>query len=589
MIEIKDLTFTYPGADKENLKGINLIIERGDFIAIIGNNGCGKSTLCKTLNGLIPHFISGDMEGSVIIDGVDTKTVEVGHIAQKVGYVYQDFENQIVRPTVLDDASFACLNYAYEDYKDRGKKALNLCGLEHKVNDYIWQLSGGQKHLLALAGVTALSPEVLILDEPIAQLDPAHARQIYEVLKDLNEKHGKTIIVIEHHTEFIADYCKHVVLMKEGRVVWKRSVKEALQRVEELQASNIFPPQITVAASKLIQMGKIEKDRELPTTIDEGVMFFQGFTYQPYEINDFESEKPECTNSVLKRVESVIDSEKPVTECTDTSISFQKVSVQYHAVKGDAVSVMKDLSLEIHRGEKIALIGSNGAGKSTLMKLAIGLLKPNAGSVTVEGRATKAIPAEELSRIVSLVYQNPEEMFIKDSIRGDIEYAMKVREVENYEQKTQELLERFRLTDIQERDGRLLSGGQMRRASLAIGIALNPSILLLDEPTANLDIATRKEIIKTLNDMRDITETVMIATHDMQLVCDWADRIIVLYQGSVIDDGTREEVFKNPVVVQRVGIRPPEIYCMGEKLHKDAQCYTVEEFCKHFIGGNNDK
>lgn len=601
MIEIKDLTFTYPGADKENLKGINLLIERGDFIAIIGNNGCGKSTLCKTLNGLIPHFISGDMEGSVIIDGVDTKTVEVGHIAQKVGYVYQDFENQIVRPTVLDDASFACLNYAYENYKDRGKKALNLCGLEHKVNDYIWQLSGGQKHLLALAGVTALSPEVLILDEPIAQLDPAHARQIYEVLKDLNEKHGKTIIVIEHHTEFIADYCKHVVLMKEGRVVWKRSVKEALQRVEELQASNIFPPQITVAASKLIQMGKIARGRELPTTIDEGTSFFKGLAYQPYEINDKEckayhaihndsfdnrTHKHTASNASNYCKEDLTTSKKGETV---TSISFQKVSVQYHAVKGDAVSVMKDLSLEIHRGEKIALIGSNGAGKSTLMKLVIGLLKPNAGSVTVEGRATKAIPAEELSRIVSLVYQNPEEMFIKDSIRGDIEYAMKVREVEHYEQKTQELLERFRLTDIQERDGRLLSGGQMRRASLAIGIALNPSILLLDEPTANLDIATRKEIIKTLNDMRDITETVMIATHDMQLVCDWADRIIVLYQGSVIDDGTREEVFKNPVVVQRVGIRPPEIYCMGEKLHKDAQCYTVEEFCKHFIGGNNDK
>lgn len=601
MIEIKDLTFTYPGADKENLKGINLIIERGDFIAIIGNNGCGKSTLCKTLNGLIPHFISGDMEGSVIIDGVDTKTVEVGHIAQKVGYVYQDFENQIVRPTVLDDASFACLNYAYEDYKDRGKKALNLCGLEHKVNDYIWQLSGGQKHLLALAGVTALSPEVLILDEPIAQLDPAHARQIYEVLKDLNEKHGKTIIVIEHHTEFIADYCKHVVLMKEGRVVWKRSVKEALQRVEELQASNIFPPQITVAASKLVQMGKIARGRELPTTIDEGTRFFKGLAYQPYEINDKEckayhaihndsfdnrTHKHTASNASNYCKEDLTTSKKGETV---TSISFQKVSVQYHAVKGDAVSVMKDLSLEIHRGEKIALIGSNGAGKSTLMKLVIGLLKPNAGSVTVEGRATKAIPTEELSRIVSLVYQNPEEMFIKDSIRGDIEYAMKVREVEHYEQKTQELLERFRLTDIQERDGRLLSGGQMRRASLAIGIALNPSILLLDEPTANLDIATRKEIIKTLNDMRDITETVMIATHDMQLVCDWADRIIVLHQGSVIDDGTREEVFKNPVVVQRVGIRPPEIYCMGEKLHKDAQCYTVEEFCKHFIGGNNDK
>lgn len=602
MIEIKDLTFTYPGADKANLSNINLSIERGDFLAIIGNNGCGKSTLCKTLNGLIPHFIAGDMLGSVEIDGVDTKTVEVGYIAQKVGYVYQDFENQIVRPTVLDDASFACLNYAFEDYKERGKRALNLCGLEHKVNDYIWQLSGGQKHLLALAGVTALSPEVLILDEPIAQLDPAHARQIYDVLKDLNEKHGKTIIVIEHHTEFIADYCKNVVLMKEGRVVWKRRAKEALQRVEELQESNIFPPQITVAADLLKKKG-IAKAKELPTTIDEGVEFFGNLKFYPYD--EIVVTKEEVTNECIINLHDYVGinglynhagidetyNNIGINELIDknTSISFQNVSVEYQAVKGAAVSVMKDLSLKIHRGEKIALIGSNGAGKSTLMKLIIGLLKPSSGKITVEGRETRAIPAEELSRIVSLVYQNPEEMFIKDSIRADIEYAMKVRDVADYEQKTKELLERFHLTNIKDRDGRLLSGGQMRRASLAIGIALNPSILLLDEPTANLDIATRKEIIKTLNDMRDITETVMIATHDMQLVCDWADRIIVLCQGNVIDDGTRNQVFKNPVVSQRVGIRPPEIYCMGQKLHKEAQCYTVEEFCNHFIGGDNDK
>lgn len=602
MIEIKDLTFTYPGADKANLNNINLSIERGDFLAIIGNNGCGKSTLCKTLNGLIPHFIAGDMLGSVVIDGVDTKTVDVGHIAQKVGYVYQDFENQIVRPTVLDDASFACLNYAFEDYKERGKRALNLCGLEHKVNDYIWQLSGGQKHLLALAGVTALSPEVLILDEPIAQLDPAHARQIYDVLKDLNEKHGKTIIVIEHHTEFIADYCKNVVLMKEGRVVWKRRAKEALQRVEELQESNIFPPQITVAADLLKKKG-IAKATELPTTIDEGVEFFGNLKFYPYD--EIVVTKEEVTNECIINLHDYVGinglynhagidetyNNIGINEIIDknTSISFQNVSVEYQAVKGAAVSVMKDLSLKIQRGEKIALIGSNGAGKSTLMKLIIGLLKPSSGKITVEGRETRAIPAEELSRIVSLVYQNPEEMFIKDSIRADIEYAMKVRDVADYEQKTKELLERFHLTNIKDRDGRLLSGGQMRRASLAIGIALNPSILLLDEPTANLDIATRKEIIKTLNDMRDITETVMIATHDMQLVCDWADRIIVLCQGNVIDDGTRNQVFKNPVVSQRVGIRPPEIYCMGQKLHKEAQCYTVEEFCNHFIGGDNDK
>lgn len=562
MIEIKELTFTYPGAKKANLKEINLSIERGDFLAVIGNNGCGKSTLCKTLNGLIPHFITGDMEGSVTIDGLDTISAEVGEIAKKVGYVYQDFENQIVRPTVLDDASFACLNFACEDYKEKGRAALRMCGLEHKQEDYIWQLSGGQKHLLALAGVTALSPDVLILDEPIAQLDPAHARQIYDVLKDLNERHGKTIIVIEHHTEFIADYCSHVVLMKDGQVLWKRKTREALQRVEELQESNIFPPQITVAAHYLKQQGILPSHQELPTTIREGKDCFAGV---PFSV-ELDTKEEEQSNH-------------------EVAIAFHNVSVEYRAVKGDAISVMKNLSLEINKGEKIALIGSNGAGKSTLMKLIIGLLKPSSGSILVENKETKTIPTEELSRIVSLVYQNPEEMFIKDSIRADIEYAMKVREVADYEKKTGELLERFHLTELKERDGRLLSGGQMRRASLAIGIALNPSILLLDEPTANLDIATRKEIMKTLHEMREITETVMIATHDMQLVCDWADRIIVLCQGEVIEDGERNQVFKNSIVTNKVGIRPPEIYCMGQELNAKAQCYTVEEFCSHMIGG----
>ena len=200
----------------------------------MGNNGCGKSTLCKTLNGLIPHFILGDMEGQVRIDGEDTRSLEIGTLAKKVGYVYQDFENQIVCPTVLEDASYACLNYAMSDYEQKGREALRVCGLESKSQDYVWQLSGGQKHLLALAGMTALSPQILILDEPIAQLDPMHADRIYEVLKELNQVYQKTIIVIEHHTEYIAKYCSSVVLLREGRVRWKLPAQEAMRRVEEL-------------------------------------------------------------------------------------------------------------------------------------------------------------------------------------------------------------------------------------------------------------------------------------------------------------------------------------------------------------------
>lgn len=563
VIEIRDLTYTYPGASRPTLDHLNLNVEKGDFLAIIGNNGCGKSTLCKTMNGLIPHFIAGEFQGSVLVDQQDTKTMDVGRIAGKVGYVYQDFENQIVRPTVLDDASYACMNYAMPDYLERGREALRQCGLEGREQEYIWQLSGGQTHLLALAGAVSLEPDVLILDEPIAQLDPKHADLIYGVLKNLNETWGKTIIVIEHHTEYIADYCHHVALLKDGHTEWVLPSDEALRRVEELQECNIFPPQVTIAAHQMKKEGMLAEDTVLPTTIEAGKKVFDRLLYR----GEICTER-EAPGEKQKETESVV--------------SFRKVSVSYRAVKGEAKQIFRNLNLEIKKGEKIALIGSNGAGKSTLMKLMTGLIKPSEGEILLKGKGIRDTKPEALSKMISLVYQNPEEMFIKDSIERDIAFAMEARNTENWQERTKALLEQFRLTELKDRDGRLLSGGQMRRASLAIGIALNPEILLLDEPTANLDIATRKEIMRTLNEMKDITETVLIATHDMQLVCEWAERIIVLCQGEVVADGSRNEIFGNRRVLELTGIRPPEIFDMGKVLNPGAFCYTIQEFRQQF-------
>ena len=452
-VEIDQLTYTYPGASQPTLREITLRIPQGDFLAVVGNNGCGKSTLCKTLNGLIPHFITGDFAGRVKVGGLDTLESDVSLLAQKVGYVYQDFENQIVRPTVLDDASYACLNYAFPDYLDRGRAALKQCGLEGREGEYVWQLSGGQTHLLALAGAVSLQPDILILDEPIAQLDPMHADRIYGVLRELNETYGKTIIVIEHHTEYIADYCRHVMLMKDGQVQWMLPTDEALRRVEELEACNIFPPQVTRAAHRMRAAGKLAALAALPTTVEQGKAAFASLNHCPRPL----------ARSGPAREEAVV--------------AFQGVRLAYRSVKGAPREVFHDLNLEIHRGEKVALIGSNGAGKSTLMKLMVGLLRPGEGTVSLFGEPIGEKRAEDLSRQISLVYQNPEEMFIKDSIRGDIAYAMQVRQVPRWEQRTEDLLARFRLTDLAQRDGRLMSGGQMRRASLAIGIALDPAAL----------------------------------------------------------------------------------------------------------------
>lgn len=558
-VQIEHLTFTYPGAQQPTLRDVNLTIEKGDFVAIVGNNGCGKSTLCKTLNGLIPQFITGEYEGRVEVCGLDASAADVGALAQKVGYVYQDFENQIVRPTVLDDASYACLNYAMPDYLDRGREALRQCGLQGREDDFIWQLSGGQTHLLALAGVLSLQPEVLILDEPIAQLDPGHADRIYAVLRRLNQEYGKTILVIEHHTEYIADYCKHVLLLKDGRVQWMLPTDDALQRVEELQSCNIFPPQVTIAAHRLRQAGELQADR-LPTTVEEGRAAFAA--------------RPGVrTCTVL-----------PQPPAGEPVVQFRDVTVRYRSVKGAPRTVFSGLDLTVRRGDKIALIGSNGAGKSTLMKLMVGLLKPAGGDVLLNGKSLHDGGPEGLGRQVSMVYQNPEDMFIQDSIQADIAYAMEARGLPDARSRTDALLERFRLTALRDRDGRLLSGGQMRRASLAIGIALDPGVLLLDEPTANLDIATRKEIMRTLDDMKQITETVVIATHDMQLVCEWAERIVVLCGGRVVADGSRDRIFGSQALLDLVGIRPPEIFAMARALDPAACCYTIDDFLSQFTG-----
>lgn len=216
-VEIAHLTFTYPGASQPTLRDISLQIQKGDFLAIVGNNGCGKSTLCKVLNGLIPHFIAGEFEGSVTVEGLNTLETDIGELAKKVGYVYQDFENQIVRPTVLDDASYACLNYAFPDYKERGRKALEQCGLQGREEEYIWQLSGGQTHLLALAGAVSLQPDILILDEPTRGIDVGAKYEIYEIIDKLADA-GKAVIVISSELPELIGICDRIYTVSYGVV-----------------------------------------------------------------------------------------------------------------------------------------------------------------------------------------------------------------------------------------------------------------------------------------------------------------------------------------------------------------------------------
>ena len=550
LIEIRNVSFQYPGSEMKVLNHASLTVEEGEFLAIIGGNGSGKSTLCKTMNGLIPHFYVGEFEGEVESDGLLTSDHSVATLSKSIGYVYQDFENQLLRPTVIDDASFVPLNYGLADFEERGKWALQVTGLSALADEFVWQLSGGQKHLLALAGAIAMKPKVLIIDEPIAQLDPRHAKTIYDVLQTLNEDYGTTIIVIEHHTEFIADYCKQVVLMDQGRIVWKKEVQDALCSVEDLIARQIYPPQVTIAAHQ------ISGDGNYPITLDEAV---NHFGVQP------------TTRSVIPP--STKQTKEPV-------LQLKEITVGYRTLQKHKKIALNSISTHFYKGDQIALVGNNGAGKSSLLKVISGVVKPVSGTMELFGEPIKKHTPEAMTNHVAYVFQNAEEMFIDDSVRKEIEFYLKARKVEDLSL-VDKLLEDFDLTHLQHQDARLLSGGQQRRVSLAIGAAMRPSIIILDEPTANLDIATKARVIMMLEKLKKHVDTIIIATHDMGLVAEWANRILVMNGGELIADDTSETVFLQDELLERANLVPPQIIRLCRELNYP-YCPTVDSFVAYW-------
>ncbi len=552
MLRIENVSFRYPGQNDNTLNNVSLDIEEGTFIAIVGSNGSGKSTMCKLFNGIIPHFFVGDIEGNIYVDGIETLKSTVSQLSTNVGYVYQDFENSIVRPTVLDEVSFSALNYGFEDYKERALNALEILDLSYLKNEYVWQLSGGQKHLVALASVLALKPKYVIIDEPVAQLDPFHAKHTYEKLKMLNEKYGITVIVIEHNTEFIADYCKEVVLLNNGVIKWKRDVKSALNSVEELMKSNIFPPQVTQVAYNLYGQGI----NNLPITIEEGKVFF---------------EKAEIDLDIYSG--EVINNSK-------VTVEFENVVAGYKDYNKEKKIILNNMNLKLYEGERIALVGNNGAGKSTMLRVISKLVKTVSGSVKLNGECIKNKSPEEISNLVSYIQQNPEEMFIDDSIEKDVAYFLKSRDIENSEIIVDEILKELNLNNIRKKDARLLSGGQQRRVSLAIGMGMTPEIILLDEPTASLDISSRKELLKLLEILKKHIKTSIVATHDMQLVADWATRVIVMHKGNIIFDGLTRDLFKSKEILDKAGLVPPQVVQLSHELNLDDMCLSVSEIYK---------
>ncbi|WP_277207895.1 ABC transporter ATP-binding protein [Isoptericola croceus] len=555
-IEVRGLTFRYPGAAQDSLHDVDLTIEPGDFVAVVGGNGSGKTTLCKAFNGLVPHFWNGDISGRVRVHGRSTARRSVGEIAHDVGYVFQDFGNQLVRPTVRDDVSFGPLNFGHEDWAERTDRALAALGLASVASTHTWQLSGGQQHLTALAGSLALAPSILVVDEPAAEVDPRRAAVVYDHLTRLNREQGITVVVIEHHAELIARYARSVVLMADGRVRWHLPVREALARRDDLADAHVPDPQVVALARELVP-AVARGEEPVPLTVDE------------------------CAD-LLRPVAGAADVALPPTPSGRGPLLARMTGVEhgYRTVSGERRTVLEGLDIELHEDDRVALVGSNGAGKSTLLSVLSGLAVPRTGTVEVDGRDTRSVSAAGLADTVCYLVQRPEEMFLQDSVRADVGMHPRGRGLTDADELVDEVLARVNLTRLADRDGRLLSGGQQRRATLAIGLAMRPRLLLLDEPTSSLDLSSRDDVIAMLDALSGHIRCTVVATHDMHLVAEWANRVIVLDQGRVLADTDPQTLFASPAVLETARLVPPQVTQVGAALGMAVPPLSVDELVR---------
>ncbi|NLZ99088.1 MAG: ATP-binding cassette domain-containing protein [Micrococcus sp.] len=555
-IALHDVSFRYPGAQEDTLRNVNLTIETGDFVTVVGGNGSAKTTLCKTFNGLVPHYWTGDFAGVAEVCGMDTYTSSVAELSSRVGYVYQDFMNQLVRPTVRDEISFSPINFGMADHAERTAEALEMLRITELSDRFVWQLSGGEGHLTALASVLAMRPEIIVVDEPVAELDPARALEIYERLEVLNKEHGITVVTIEHHAEFIAQFAKSVVLMHQGTPVWHLPVQEAVNRSAELEEHGIPAPQVVQAVQAL------------------------GYDQAPRTVRDAATllGAAPATSRPVVSTDATPQQQLVVAQA-------QKVHHSYRTVKSSLQPVLNGLDLQIHRGDRIALVGGNGSGKTTLLKLLAGIMVAREGEIEVNGINTRSRSAARLSDHAAYLWQQPQQMFLKESIAADIALYPKERKVDGWQHLVEHTLDKVRLTEFADRDGRTLSGGQQRRATLAIGLAMQPAMLLLDEPTASLDITSRDAVINMLDELSDVIESSVVATHDMSLVSEWANRVVVLRDGKVAADLTPRELFDYPDLLTEAHLVPPQIAQLGQAVGLSPAPLSVDEFVSRFQTG----
>jgi len=545
IIEIRGLTYSYPGSEQPVLREVNLSIDRGEFVLLTGPSGCGKTTLCRCLNGLIPHFYNGKLEGEIKVASLSVPDTPTSKLAQHVGLIFQNPDNQIFALTVEKDVAFGLenLDYDREEMIKRIDWALEVTGIESLRNRAPYELSGGQKQRLAIASVLAMKPEIIVLDEPTSFLDPVGAESILQIIDRLNKELNMTIIMIEHRLDLVAPYLNRIIILDEGRIIHDGPPREVFA-FEESKLVGIGVPMVTKLEYRLREAG-IDLG-ETALNAPELVEALKRLIQKPR--NSVSSTS--FYGGILKEEIHGAPDRGAVIEAKDIYFSYP-----------NGVKALNDVSLRVAPGEFLAIMGENGAGKTTLVKHFNGLLRPNEGEVHEDGKNITGMSVASLARKVGLVFQYPDDQLFAESVEEEIAFALR-----NFgfakaaiEERVSWVLDLLGLTRYRKASPFTLSGGERKRVALASVLAWDPEVIVLDEPTIGQDYAQKERLRNFLTQLRARGKTIIIVTHDVEFVAECKPRVILMAKGQITADGPAEKVLTELESLKQASVNPPEI------------------------------